>query len=69
MRFYIKRDVTLKKKSLLSEKSLQVLSFCKMKNVEAYEIGWLALQKKKIVLTMRTTGTNDAFCSFKMAIS
>ena len=44
-----------------------------MKNVQAHEIGGLALQKKKIgtkiMLTMRTTGTNVDFCGFKMAIS
>ena len=48
----------LKSKSLFSENSKQVI--CKMKNVQAHEIGGLALQKKnikKIVLTMRTTGT------------
>ena len=36
------------KKSLFSEKIIAVLSFCKMKSVQAHEIGWLALQKKKI---------------------
>ena len=43
MQFYTKKDVFLKK-LLFSEK---VLSFCKMKNVQAHEIGGLALQKKK----------------------
>ena len=41
------------------------MSFCKMKNVQAHEIGGLALQKKKIekiLLNMRTTGTNVDFC-------
>ena len=42
------------------------MSFYKMKNVQAHEIGGLAPQKKKkiekIVLTMRTTGTNVDFC-------
>ena len=37
-----------------------------MKNVQTHEIGGLALQKKeirkKIMLTMRTTGTNLDFC-------
>ena len=43
-----------------------------MKNVQAREIGGLALQKKKldkIVLPMPTTGTNVDFCLFKMVIS
>ena len=39
-----------------------------MKNAQAHEIGGLALQKKKIMLTMRTTGTNVDFCLIKMAI-
>ena len=56
------------KKSVLSEKSWQVLSFCKMKNVQAHEISGLALQKKKLeensVDYMRTTGTNVDFCHF-----
>ena len=47
MQFYTKKDA-FSKKSLFSEKSKQVLSFCKMKNVQAHEIGELALQKKKI---------------------
>ena len=38
-----------------------------MKSVQAHEIVGLALQKK-IVLTMRTTGTNVDFGCFKMAI-
>ena len=46
MQFYTKKDV-FSKKSLFSEKSWQVLSFCKIKNVQAHEIGGLALQKKK----------------------
>ena len=37
-----------------------------MKNVQEHEIGGLALQKEKklekIMLTMRTTGTNVDFC-------
>ena len=47
MQFYTKKDV-FSKKSLFSEKSYQVSSFCKMKNVQAHEIGGPALQKKKI---------------------
>ena len=47
MQFYTKNDV-FSKKLRFSEKSYQVLSFCKMKNVQAHEIGGLALQKKKI---------------------
>ena len=53
------------KKLHFSEKSKQVFSFCKIKSVQAHEIGGLALQKKKlekIVLTIRTTGTNVDFC-------
>ena len=46
MQFYTKKDV-FSKKSLFSKKSWQVFSFCKMKNVQAHEIGGLALQKKK----------------------
>ena len=44
---FIRKRMFFKKKSLFSEKSYQVLSVCKMKNVQAHEIGGLALQKKK----------------------
>ena len=47
MQFYTKKE-DFSKKLLFSEKSWQVLSFCKMKNVQAHEIGGLVLQKKKI---------------------
>ena len=54
MRFSMKKDVL--KKSHISEKSKQVLSFCKIKSLQAHEIGGLVLQEKKNrkkVLTMR----------------
>ena len=60
MQFYTKKEV-FQKKSLFSEKSYQVLSFCKMKNVQAHEIGGLALQKKKI----EKNNVYYAYCWYK----
>ena len=50
------------------QKIIASLVICKMKSVQAHEIGGLALQKnllEKIVLTMLTTGTNVDFVDLK----
>ena len=55
IQFYVKKYGY--KKITFSEKSYQVLSFSKMKSIQAHEIGGLALQKetnrKKMLTTVR----------------
>ena len=47
MRFSMKIDFLKKNNTFFRKKSKQALSFCKMKSVQAHEIGGLSLQKKK----------------------
>ena len=52
---FTRKKMFFKKNLIFQKKSKQVMSFCKMKS------GELAIQKEKIVLTMRTTCTNVDF--------